>query len=306
MDDVFVTAVVNVRNALDRRLERAMCKEEYPPQRVTIALRWLRVGRFDKMRLCHLADLEDYYSTTERPLKVVGKSLTPDADIRKSFAKMRRAITVAMPDVSVAAGVWIDKLEDMLTKALEKGVGEYALSRFYRASMLKVSTPVLRYVGGAGRASKPRFDMAFLEEASDARDEFKDAIYERHASGEKPLSGKKRRVLAEESDSGGSESDSDGDYESQPSKKPTKKEQKKAVAAALKAYNVAGGTRMAGVAAGAAVPLPRDKTDASVVAFRAAHPPVKIKGVGNRPVCWNYVHPQGCNKGGDCTFAHEH
>ena len=28
LDDVFVTAVVNVRNALDRRLERAMCREE--------------------------------------------------------------------------------------------------------------------------------------------------------------------------------------------------------------------------------------------------------------------------------------
>ena len=285
-----------------------MCREEYPPQRVTTALRLLRVGRLDKMRLFHLADLEDYSSTTEQPLKALGKSLTPDADLRKSFAKMRRAITVAMPDVSVAAGVWIDKLEDMLTKALEKGVGEYALSRFYRASMLKVSTPVLRYVGGAGRASKPRFDMAFLEEASDARDEFKDAIYERHASGEKPLSGG-RMVLAEEesSDSDGSDSDSDGHYGPPPSKKQkTGAEQKKAVAAALKAYNVAGGTRMAGVAAGAAVPLPKDKTDASVVAFRAAHPPVKIKGVGNRPVCWNYVHPQGCNKGGDCTFAHEH
>ena len=22
--------------------------------------------------------------------------------------------------------------------------------------------------------------------------------------------------------------------------------------------------------------------------------------------CWNYVHPQGCNKGGDCVVAHNH
>ena len=28
LDDVFVTAVANVRNALDKRLERAMCREE--------------------------------------------------------------------------------------------------------------------------------------------------------------------------------------------------------------------------------------------------------------------------------------
>ena len=260
------------------------------------------------MRLFHLADLEDHGGTTEKPLKAVGKSLTPDADLRKSFAKMRRAITVAMPDVSVAAGVWIDKLEDMLTKALEKGVGYQALGRFYRASMLKVSTPVMRYVGGAGRASKPRFDMAFLEETSEARDEFKDAIYERHASGktkraavvdparvddgDMPLSKRQKKALAKAAKSGGGGGGG--------------AEHKKAVAATLKAYNEAGGKRMQGVAAGASVPMPKDKTDDSMVAFRTAHPPVNIKGVGTRPVCWNFAHPQGCNKGSGCPFAHEH
>ena len=280
---------------------------QYPPQRVTTALRLVRVGRFDRARLFHLADLDDQGATTEEPLKGIIKNPTADADIRKSFARMRRAITVAMPDVSVSAGVWIDKLEEMLTKALAKGVGHLALGKFYRACMLKVSTPVLRYVGGSGRVSTPRFDMAFLEETSEARDEFKDAIYERHApeaskqgrdtDDVQPLSKKQRKAAAAAAATaavgGGGGGGAGAKLNPQ-------------AAAALKEYNAAAGKRVAGVAAGAMVPMPKDKKDDSMVAFRAAYPPVSIKGVGSRPVCWNYVHPQGCNKGAECTFAHTH
>ena len=179
MDDKFVTSVVNVRNALDIRLERVMCRGEFTSDRCKVALRHLRCGRFDKCRLFHLADLNDGNANRDDPLKGLIVSDSPDADLRKSFGKMRRAITTATPEISVQAAVFIDKLEEMLTVALDKGVGHLHLGKFYRACMSKVSAPVLRYVGGDGRSSLARFDMAILDDASDARDDFKDAIYER-------------------------------------------------------------------------------------------------------------------------------
>jgi hypothetical protein len=235
----------------------------------------------------------------------------PDGDIRRSFSRMKRAIQVASPEISVQAGVWIDKLEEMLTKALAKGVRHKPLGKFYRACMCKVSTPVMRYAGGEGRSAVPRFDMAFLLEESEARDEFKDAIYER-----------------------GRARDASLDDEGPPTKKPRGDRQKKqaaakkataaaaaaaaaangggkkplagSAAAALKAYNAAAPRRISGVAAGATVPMPKDLKGDDFVAFRTAHPPVTVPGVGARQVCWNYCHPQGCIKQGDCSFAHPH
>ena len=86
-----------------------------------------------------------------------------------SFTKMRRAIECATPSISVAANKFIDRLEEMLTKALAKGVPPDCLGKFYRSTMAKVTAPVMRYTSGDGRSSYANFDLAFLIETSDAR-----------------------------------------------------------------------------------------------------------------------------------------
>ena len=301
MDDKFVTSVVNVRNALDIRLERVMCRGEFTSDRCRVALRHLRCGRFDKCRLFHLADLNDGNANRDDPLKGLIVSDSPDADLRKSFGKMRRAITTATPEISVQAAVFIDKLEEMLTVALGKGVGHLHLGKFYRACMSKVSAPVLRYVGGDGRSSLARFDMAILDDASDARDDFKDAIYERarpssvdHDSddgqGPKP---KKQRLTKDNKRKFG-EVDKEVDKESLQKAK-----------AALKKYNAAAGERAKGVAKGAIVKMPKANS-AEMEAFRKAHPPIEVPNCGTRRVCWDFVHPQGCAREDKCFFAHPH
>ena len=282
---------------------------QYPPQRVVAALRLLRVGRFDRLRLFHLADLDDHGATPDDPLKRLAHCSSPGEDLRLAFVKMRRAIQFAAPDISVGANGFIDKLEEMLCKALKKGVGSKALGRFYRACMCKVSTPVLRYVGGSGRHSVPKFDMAFLTEGSDALDEFKDAFYTRARDADDSEDddedaarpSKKRKTTK------GSPSKPTVPKVNAPGKPGTgKAAERKARAAALKKYNEAAPKRLAGVASGAMVPLPADKSDASFVAFKTKHPMFDVPGCGKRAVCWNYVHAQGCNKKGACLFAHPH
>ena len=179
LDDVFVTAVVNVRNALDKCLERAMCDEEFPSSRMSTALRCVRTGRFDRLRLMHLIDAEDSGASTEQPFKGLEASGSPSEDLRACLTRLRRAIKYGTPSIANKASDWIDEFEKMLCKALKRGVSTKACGKFYRACMFKVSAPVLRYVGGAGRNCAATFDMAFLKEQSEARDEFKDAFYTR-------------------------------------------------------------------------------------------------------------------------------
>ena len=47
---------------------------QVPPKRVTTALKCVRTGRFDKLRLLHLADLDDN-GTSDAPLKALKTNL---------------------------------------------------------------------------------------------------------------------------------------------------------------------------------------------------------------------------------------
>ena len=181
------------------------------------ALRCVRVGRFDRLRLFHLADLDDNNATPEQPLRGLmgsrnGISATAETDLRTCFVRLRRAIKYATPDLSSAASDWIDKLEEMLCDAIQEGVGYKALGAFYRSCMAKVSAPVLRYAGGSGRRATATFDMAFLTGTSDARDKFKDAYYRRARAPRRRDEGDRAdaRDKRQRTDTGG-ESDSAGD-----------------------------------------------------------------------------------------------
>ena len=56
---MFVSECVNVRDALDKRLERALRQDDVPSPRVQKALGALRVGDFTKMSLFGLVDKVD-------------------------------------------------------------------------------------------------------------------------------------------------------------------------------------------------------------------------------------------------------
>ena len=59
LNEPFVTAISNVRNALDKRVERKIFGEDPPPQRVKTALRLVRQGDLAKLQLLHLIDGDD-------------------------------------------------------------------------------------------------------------------------------------------------------------------------------------------------------------------------------------------------------
>ena len=278
---------------------------QFPSARLSTALRCVRTGRFDKLRLMHLIDADDGGATTEQPFKGLEASGSPSEDLRACLTRLRRAIKYGTPRITNKASDWIDEFEKMLCKALKRGVSTKACGKFYRACMFKVSAPVLRYVGGAGRNCAATFDMAFLKEQSEARDEFKDAFYTRSRADDADDSDVEEIAPPAKA---GRKRDRKGNPKAKAKATTTAQPQgKKALtAAALAKYNAEAPKRLAGVAAGAHVALPSDKSDASFTTFKKDHPPFEVPNVGKRPVCWNFVHPQGCNKRGKCIFAHPH
>lgn len=263
-----------MRDALDKRVERALFKEDVPPPRVQKALSHLRVGNFDKLSLFHLVDVDDSWNALKPLFAAEG-----EGKLRKAFGRMRRAIMHAHTDITCVAVEFIDELEELITDALAKGVPQAPISAFYKSVMLKVSAPPQRYAAGDGRSRQPRFDMAILEGTSKATKAFTQAINNATARGA-ALS------VCAPGGGGGEEHIS----------------KKRRTAASLAEYNAAAGERHSSVTAGARVGVPPGG-HADLTQFREDHPVVEVAGVGKRRQCWNFWHPQGCQDE-DCAFAH--
>ena len=137
-----------VRHALDRRLERAVLREntDLVEQWTLSAIRWVRLGRISKCRLLHLIGKEADTSTDADPLAgfaAHGKG----AVTLFALAMQRLAQTwgVAYPPHAGLVSSFCTELGDAVARWVDQGTSWSDLSRYYRMLMRKVDTGARRF-----------------------------------------------------------------------------------------------------------------------------------------------------------------
>lgn len=170
MDASFVIAATNVRNALDRRVERFVFGVEVPPDTARTAVRHVRIGNYLKVRLLHLLKLSDN-GTATNPL--AGFTMqNRQALLSQSLQVVLQIVTFTLPSHAMLASQFFNTLTKRLCEALSAGVSLGDVSEFYRSTMAKCVLPVLAYALGEHDSSAPRFELGLLDEASESRRKF--------------------------------------------------------------------------------------------------------------------------------------
>ena len=322
-DVSLIRKLTGVRNALDRRVERGVYGDAHTMTEVQRkALRCVRVGRFDRIRLFHLVGKEDA-GTADHPLKSLASMNPSDAHIAvaESFQRLLQAITIASPSLTPFAIPFLVDFQKVITQAITDKVSNKALSSWYASIVKRVSLPRRQYAYGESASEAASFDIQFIKDMStDERLELERATQDARTI---RLAGPaKRRPRDDDLE--------DIDDDDQPTAKALKgrKAQKAAdrkakikakqeAAKAARAAAAAGAStaltkveHAAGVTAGTAVPIPSSDPSLTTKAekqaawdvFNTAHPKPSKQA---KSLCWDFFHPQGCAKGASCRFAHQ-
>ena len=94
IDPTFVQKVNSVRNAIDRRVVRAIHKDKVVSEKTRKAIRHVRLGNMSSLRLLHLLGKDDN-GTTDNPLKSFGSMPVAAASklMMECFSTLTEAIT---------------------------------------------------------------------------------------------------------------------------------------------------------------------------------------------------------------------
>ena len=285
IDPNFVQKVNSVRNAIDRRVVRAIHKDKVVSEKTRKAIRQVRLGNMSALRLLHLLDKDDN-GTTDNPLKSFGSMPAAAASklALECFSTLTEAITFATPTQTATAMPFLSKLRRKICDAIEAEVPMSYISTYYSSVMLKVTQPVRSYAFNEGGSGSAVFDESFITAITDESTELERAWQDKRAT---------KAAAAEAARNG---------------KRPLQEAQQD-LRQKLQNRNQTV-QRANGVSAGAAVPLPKDgngKPDKEKIAAWQ-----KSKGLlrdakdksGKYP-CWDFYHPQGCARGASCSFYHK-
>ena len=302
-----VRQIATVRDALDRRVERAVYGEKAgsltDSQRKAISA--VRTGRLDQLRLLELVRKSDN-GTVTHPLKSFSGMGRAEAQlaIADCFERLLQIVGVATPTLAPAATLFLIELKRQVNKAIKDEVKMDTIGSWLASVWRLVSQPRRQYSYGSGGSSLATFDLQFLKDRSEEKIELEDAAQEERA----------KRAAG----SVGSTPKRDRDVESSGGDRAPNPNSKRQKAKAAKAEKSAKASAAAVAGGGQAehgqgvVPGPRKKTPAAEFAkddkkrkeawgqFNTDHP--SKNGVA---ACWDYWHPQGCSLGAQCTRHHE-
>ena len=167
-----------MRNALDRRIESAVFDQNATVTDATRkAIRCIRTGRYDQLRLLALGAIDDN-GTTADPLRSLNK-LEPAvavAHIVKSFQMLGVVIGVANPHQYPEASTWIIKFQKVVVEAIELGTSMKIVSKWVASVWHRVSRDCRLYSVGESPLNAAVFDMLFLEQLSDERRDLESSI----------------------------------------------------------------------------------------------------------------------------------
>lgn len=317
LDETLVSKIVAVRAAVDIFVEKAVLSNEVPSDRVSKALRHVRVGNYSKLRLLNLLDLDDS-STPDDPLSVFKKFTAAEAESKLNdvLKVLLVATAAADPDRAAASIKFFNALFKRIGDALKAGVKVPDCSAFYRATMAKVSAPARNFrLGAIGTGGGPSFNLEFVKNWSEARETFDEARQQAAATkaANEAVGQKRNRQANPGADPKKKGKGGRDPKDTTPPKAPGGGGAAAAGKGSHSALNTAAGYRHSSVKDGAAVELPKRSEDAAAYktameAHDANHPKVQW---GNKPgkkqVCFHFWQPQGClhfKRTGECQFAH--
>ena len=155
--------MTTIRGALDQRIERAVTsRKTTPPERVSKALRSVRLGRIGKVDLLHLID-EDGGMTKEDPLKGFAalEKAQAQAQFGRALQRLQLAWTLSKPQWTSQIAHFCTRVAERVNKALNCEQGNFVvLSKWWRELLKEVDSTSNDFAlqGGNGPpASAPNF-----------------------------------------------------------------------------------------------------------------------------------------------------
>ena len=309
-DVVTVRKIASVRNVLDRRVELLVYGDKSVlSETKRQALRCVRTGRFDSLRLFHLIGKDDCGSISDPLKELKKKSFIEQKNlVIEAFQRLMHVISVASPMLSPRATDFLFKLQKVVVDSITDGAPIDSLSTWLASVLALVARPRKQYAFNEGGSSDACFSCDYVTQLSDERTALERATQDARAvkaahaarsgaANDVAPIGKVRKI---------------GDREPDPNSKRSLAKAKLArqepgPKAAEVAKNEGGVRRGKGVGSkGTSKPPPTGDKDLDAAGkkvawyeFNKTHPPK-----GDQRACWFMWQPSGCNKP-DCSHHHD-
>ena len=127
--------LVNIRSALERRIERVLYGDkELPAERVTKAIRMIRLGNLSQLKLLHVLDKDDC-GTAESPLKQLDKlGSEAGAVLNQALQRVSTIAQLAHPAISAPAMLFFNKLVARMAALRRRGASWDDLGKWLSTS----------------------------------------------------------------------------------------------------------------------------------------------------------------------------
>lgn len=177
MDGGYIIMVARIRNAIDRRIERAVYPNDEPSERVVKSMRKVRVGDFNGLDLLELIDC-DGAGAAGSPLagfEMFSQSLGL-SKLSEAFSRIIHIVVIDEPEKAGVAIAFLNKLRVKIEESVRAGVSWTEVSAYYEAIIHKVSKPAMSFYLGEGGTAGPTFDVDWIDGNSTAREKLTFAV----------------------------------------------------------------------------------------------------------------------------------
>jgi hypothetical protein len=321
-----VRKVCSIRNALDRRVQKAVYGDEPVTDAQREALRNIRTGNYSAVRLLALIGETDS-GTKAEPFKGFVKLSRPIAASKLSlaFARIIEATCSSTPGLASAALTFFGQLLKKLVSVIEEDTDWHEISTYYISIIRKASHPAAEYSFGEGTQAHASLDTDWIHQNTEA--------YEKLCINTQQKRAEKSAIVAfaafKRGNSGGGGGDGGigggggGGGGKQKKKKSNSGGGDKGGGGgggadfiakattngggggkAAKKVTVSDAARSPDAAQGDPVPLPKTaegRVDAA--ALKDWMGEFGLNVVEGKQPCWNYWHSQGCSRQ-PCSFHH--
>ena len=283
--------VVNLRSALERRIERSLFGDkEAPSERVTTAIKNIRLGNLAQLKLLHVLDKDDCGSE-EDPLKQMKNMNETEAlaSLNEALQRICAIVQLAHPASSMSAILFFNKLVKRIGRLKSRGASWPALSEWLSSIFRLVARPQRSYSFGERKSGGLLLDAELITQTSEYNEKLEDRIRMKDQVSINP-NAKKREL--------GSDTKDD---EPPLSRSQRQRQRKKA-----KTHNDTAAPAKAAATAAAA----EEEDDSPPAGMMPAKGSKERKEWNNankingKPRCW-YDGNGGCSRGESCPFPHK-
>ena len=169
--------LVNLRSALERRIERCLYGDkELPAERVTKAIRAIRLGNLSQLKLLHVLDHDDCGTATE-PLKQLEK-LGGDgmALLSQAIGRVSTIVQLSHPAISYPAMLFFNKLTSRITALHNRGATWSDLGTWLSKIIRLVARPQRSFSFGERSTGGLLMDIELITQTSIYNEDMEDAI----------------------------------------------------------------------------------------------------------------------------------